>query len=104
MNRLPLPLLAHLADDLPRLCDGLLALQQLTSQQPADLAAVRFLLDDLQQQASASRDRVADACARLQPHREALARLYNALPEARRNGASYLDGVPVPVLRELLGE
>ncbi len=104
MNRPPVPLLAHLADDLPRLCDGLLELQQLTQQQPADLHAMRYLLAQLLPTASASRDRVADACERLQPHRDALARLYNALPEARRNGASYLDGVPVPVLRELLGE
>jgi|GEM_PF-2220544 len=112
MNRPALPLLARLGSDLPELCAGLQTIVSMASDRdPAtglfrsvDPYALRFLASGLLHTASASRDRVAAAADRLEPHGEELEQLHAALPHADSLGASYLGAVSVHLLLDLLGE
>lgn len=112
MNQPAPSLLAHLSGELPALCAGLQTIVTLASDRdpetglcrPVDPYQLHYLASDLLRTASASRDRVAAAASLFEQHGEALAQLRAALPHAERIGASYLDAVPVHLLRDLLGE
>ncbi|MOA26435.1 hypothetical protein D3C78_1472290 [compost metagenome] len=113
MNQPAISLLALLSGEMHlRLCAGLQAIVDLASARdpqtgvyrPVDPYALHYLASDLLRIACASRDRLAAAASRLEQHGETLAQIRAALPHAERIGASYLDAVPVHLLRDLLGE